>query len=393
MILDVSPKALKVGYVKNLFDKIKKVYNSYKSNFYFIVFNEYFFNRKIIEFSDFENYLNHVCALTKTMPKAIFWVNFLHEVQNEQWNYDTMKTYDDGISSEVFFENSEFKNVVVKSCPENKLVVAKDTKKTFANESFGIYNGLVVAKYKKSTYYNECDDVLSSIHEQLQDAISYYYGFGIDEKVEGQEQEHNDVANVLHDFVYTDICFDVKQRVRYCRDIILRRNFDADSSGVKNMVDKMKSVYGNEILDLSRCRLHIIQSASVELCPMDLYDGQVLVYSDTKAFSVCLIKYSERLRSSLASLTNIMCKNINGSNANENGIVEFNGRKMYDWGVAHGLKHSFNKSELNQSAMLEIDDLIKKNLFAMVHKFNMDETFVEIDDISICVAVSEEISL
>ena len=80
MILDVSPKALKIDYVQNLFDKIKNVYDNYKSNFYFIVFNEYFFNRKIVEFSDFENYLNHVCALTKTMPKAIFWVNFLHEV-------------------------------------------------------------------------------------------------------------------------------------------------------------------------------------------------------------------------------------------------------------------------------------------------------------------------
>lgn len=396
----VAQKALELEYVNNLFQGIENVYNNDNGgSICFVVFNEYFFDRNLVGWDDFQNYMNAICEFTRHMVNAVFWVNFLHDMESTQdYNYNVMRDYDEGISDDIFFENNigKVRNVVVKQCMSNTSVVTQDPDKIFANESFGIWNGEIVINYKKSTYYRECDRMLQNARvSQNGDLRSYCYGLGIDEKVNGLDLEHYRVSNVLHEFVYTDICWDVVRRVRYCRDTILRRSFFALNDTLNSAASRMKRAYIGEVINLSEYKLHIVQSASVNVYPhiVDLYDGQVLIHSDSKAFSVCLIKYPRNLRDRLVSLTNCMCRRVVGTEGDLSRITETcinNGK--YDWHALRVIPYTFSSESFAQSIMREVDDLIEKNFSAIVRSYNMYERVVEIDDISICIAISEEIN-
>lgn len=147
--------------------------------------------------------------------------------------------------------------------------------------------------------------------------MSYFYGKGEDEVVSNLSKEHRAVADVLHSLVYTDICWDVVKRIRLEREIIIDRDFSRRAEKISEAANRMKRVFGSKNTSIDAFKVHVIQSDSVNVHPhiSDFFNGQILVHSDSRTFSVNKILYPEYLQKRLEFFDNNMPKSIDSSNS------------------------------------------------------------------------------
>lgn len=337
--------------IEAVFQKIKsKLHNISKP--VLVVFNEYFFARELLHFNDFCNKLKIIKERSKETPKAIYYVNFLHEMHpGTRCDYDQLITYSQGVS-DIFSQNpldrgSDFS---VTACDKSFKTVSPG-KRLFANETLVVFNGVVISTYKKSTYYHEADQVLDTIDGKNPEALTYLYGKGEDEVASDLSKEYKAVADVLHSLVYTDICWDVVRRIRLARETIINRDFSHRASVITEAATKMKTLFGEDNnIPIHLFKVHIIQSDSVNIHPhvSDFPDGQILIHSDSRTFSVNKILYPKHLRQRLECLDKKMPRPVTSAN-----------------------------SSVANTIIVAKDDEIKRSFASIMHQFPREEELYE----------------
>lgn len=317
-----------------------------------VVFNEYFFARDLLNFDDFFRKLSIIKQASTETPKAIYYVNFLHEMHPGMRadDYQKLKFYSDGVS-DIFSQNPPDKGqgFSVTAC-DRRLRTVSPGKPLFANETLVVFNGTVISTYKKSTYYHEADHKLDTIDGKNANALTYLYGKGEDEIVSDLSGVHKSVSEILHSMVYTDICWDVVQRVRLAREAIVSRDFSHRADVISESAAHMKAIFGASSIPISSFKLHIIQSDSVNIHPhiSDFPDGQILVHSDSRTFSVIKILYPEHLCKRLAYLNSQMPDTITSRN-----------------------------SDVVNTIIAAKDDEIKRSFASIIHTFPREEKLYE----------------
>lgn len=143
----------------------------------FVVLNEYLCSRKTLEYSEFVQLLNAVMEHSNKHPNAIYYINFLHKLENgiSLEEMHKLKIYMQSVDDLLIEERDRDKKYtwpIINSDSRDKTLF-EDPARVFANESFVINQGILISTYRKSTYCKE-DAAL------LQEGWSYYYGFGHD---------------------------------------------------------------------------------------------------------------------------------------------------------------------------------------------------------------------
>jgi hypothetical protein len=235
--------------------------------------------------------------------------------------------------------------------------IAADGSEAFVNETSIIFRGNVISTYRKSTYYKEADERLIGKNAI---PLSYLYGFGKNEIVSGLKEIHQQVAEILHTRVYTDICWDAAQHIRVLVGRIVNSDVSQKAHSIAEPALKLQQLFGKDYIPLESFKLHIIQSDSVNLhsCINDFPNRQTLVHSDSRTFSCSTIIYPEHLNGRIKYLT------------------DFVAHKRIE-AMANPSRRSAINDEIN-TALMTVDDEIKRNFIGILHTHPQNATLSEI---------------
>lgn len=286
-------KTVKLESYKKLLDKLNsaiidqlKSDESIKMAPIFIVFNEYFFSRNILTYDQYNGFVNEIKNFLQNKKNVIVYANFLYKqtgiIPQEQlekaYNYGKVNTA--SFSPEYPSYTTTYE---LKERPNDPVI---------KNETSVFYLGETISRYRKSTYYQE--------NNGTEQNLLYYFGFGLDELELGLNKIHEEIANILHQNVCTDICWDIQNDIRYKLYLISIGEFDKIKRNMQEYdsknLQKLQQLIGQNYKDPHKFKLRIIQSNTTNIHTggsILLGEGQIVVQSDPLAQMVFKIKKPE----------------------------------------------------------------------------------------------------
>ena len=237
-------------------------------------------------------------SLSEECKNAIFYANFLYKSDQELSGEvkQKLRAYKTSVPA---LNKSSDKNVEwsVTKVGMGKDTVSETTNNHFLNETSVVFRGKVISKYRKSTYCEEDDRLID-------DGYTYYYGLGKDEKEVGLDDAHEQVAELLNQYVYTDICWDVQQHVRKYLNFILTKDFSYKNDTEYAVIMAIRNVIKENHKDPSGFKLHIIQSNTTSISSIigDFPDNQLVMQSDQNVSSVFHMSYSKFLKDRIVDI-------------------------------------------------------------------------------------------
>ena len=284
-------KLITLDSYKQLLRKIEKAIldksesdQSIKTSPIFVVFNEYFFSRDILNHDQFNGFVNEIRNFSQKISNVIVYANFLYQQSKGDISLEKAFNYGKVVvasSSTTSFNPSYAFSVDFK---------INDYSDVLKNETSVFFKGETISRYRKSTYYNEN----TGTNKQL----LYYFGFGQDELATNLTEKHNEVADILNEKVCTDICWDIQNDIRYKLYLIRICEYEK----IKPIMTQYETQKLQEVQllinehiykDPHKFKLRIIQSNTTNIYTggsLLMGQGQIVVQSDPLAQMVFKIK-------------------------------------------------------------------------------------------------------
>lgn len=193
--------------------EITNICYTFKNKIIFVIFNEYFFGRNILN----EQAFSGLCIIFKELAEKIpyahifFFVNILFQEQNI--NFEEMEKYSGNFRiSDFYFETT------IAKMKYDKL------SKFYSNTTFIIYKGEAIMKYLKSSYADELD------------VNNFKFGFGNLIIIKDLELTKK-ISNLIDIF----ICMDLTVRPYY--ELIINNDFSFSSDTYEiDRINNLKSI-------------------------------------------------------------------------------------------------------------------------------------------------------
>lgn len=267
------------SHIENCLKQIGKKFESFGGKLVFVIFNEYFFGKKILTKVDFNKLCKLLLLIADQNPNIhlFFFINIFME--EEKVNKNEMEVYKERYNINEFnFRTSE------------QLIAYKSDKKWFSNSTFIVYKGDPIIKYSKSSFSNEDYN------------FNYKFGFGNLEII-----QENDISKKISESIDIFICMDITIRSYY--NFINRNDFSFcgdkfEANRIKefqNLLQKYKNKSGK------KKKIFIIQSNSIELSSnLDNFDeNSIIIQVDPKVAFVSKIVFSDFFKEILLNTDNI----------------------------------------------------------------------------------------
>lgn len=248
----------------------------------FVVFNEYFFSRKVLTKDEYNKIMLYIKQLSSEFRNFIIYANFLYNSEEKLTNFNQQL-----IEGYIYYkpEGQRFPDaLIVKHNGDSLQHPPVVGNLLILNETSVIFHGEILVKYRKSTY---CGEYGSDFAQECY----YYYGFGSDVKVDGLSKQLNKIADLLTKYVYTDICYDVQAGVRKR----IWQMFCATDLRYETTYTNFFKAIGTPS-DPKDFKLHIIQSNSTDIhgpAARDFPDEQLTVLADPLSQRVFCKTYQE----------------------------------------------------------------------------------------------------
>ena len=196
--------------INYFFDELSKNLINFDNKIIFIIFNEYFFGKKICKKEKLSLICEKIKSLSNNFPKIylFFFVNLFIEENNI--NVKDMEVY------QQMYNISNFSFQFSK----RKIIYNEEDVK-YSNTTFIIYDGVPIIKYLKSSYFEE-------IHP-----FNYKFGFGNLIII-----KEDDLSKQLSEIIDIYLCMDITIRPYY----ELIKSTDFSFSGDKNAVKRIKKL-------------------------------------------------------------------------------------------------------------------------------------------------------